>query len=157
MGGLSFEERDTNGDETTTTEVELGGFALLGDYFPTQSGWRISGGLMFATGEANALVEGDIEVNGTVYPGETLEIAAVFNNEIAPMITTGYDWRFGNGWSFNSEIGAVFIDGITLTATSSNTTAQAEIENDPDYQQAQQDAADVAIAPYLAFGVSYEF
>ncbi len=157
MGGYSYSETDEDGLETTEVDVQLGAVALLADYYPVASGWRVSAGLLFSNSDIDALVTGDVEVNDVVYPGETLEISAEFENEIAPMITTGYDLAFGDGWSFNSELGLVMIGGIDLTATASNATIQDDIDNDADYQDAQDDAADLSILPYVGLNVSYQF
>jgi hypothetical protein len=49
------------------------------------------------------------------------------------------------------------IGGIDLTATSSNATIQDEIDNDADYQDAQDDASDLSVLPYVGLNVSYQF
>ncbi len=157
MGGYSLSETDEDGLETTEVEAQLGAVALLADYYPVASGWRVSAGLLFSNNEIDALVSGDVEVNDVVYPGETFEVAAKFENEIAPMITTGYELGFGDGWSFNSEVGIIMIGGIDLTATASNATIQDEIDNDADYQDAQDDASDLSVLPYVGLNVSYQF
>ncbi len=148
MGGISASYDETEDGDTAEGDFDLGGLALLADYYPTQSGWRVSGGLFLSNTELSA--------SGTS-AGQDAELSAEFANQVAPMVTTGYDWRFGDGWSFNSEVGVVFTGGIDLEVNATGAGNQAIIDADPDVQDAISDAEDVVALPYLSFGVSYTF
>ncbi|MCK0096985.1 hypothetical protein MWU60_15520 [Yoonia sp. F2084L] len=148
MGGISASYDETEDGDTAEGDFDLGGLALLADYYPTQSGWRVSGGLFLSNTELSA--------SGTS-AGQDAELSAEFANQVAPMVTTGYDWRFGDGWSFNSEVGVVFTGGIDLEVNATGSGNQAIIDADPDVQDAISDAEDVVALPYLSFGVSYTF
>lgn len=152
IGGIdvSYEESDADGE--FEGNFQLGGLALLGDFYPLQSGWRISGGLFFSNSELSAT--GTTDVDGVDIDAET---TAEFSSAIAPMVTTGYDLRFGDGWSFNSEIGLIFTGGIDLAVTADDPTLQSEIDDDADVQDAIDDAADISLYPYIGFGLSYTF
>lgn len=62
-GGVSLSYQEDDGETDIEGDVRLGGLALLADYYPTQSGWRISGGVFFSTGEFEA--SGTENVSGT--------------------------------------------------------------------------------------------
>ncbi len=156
MGGTSakFSESDVDDiDGDVDGDFDLGGAALLVDYYPTQSGWRISGGLFFSNTELDA--SGDIEIEGASDVEGTIKMA--FENKISPMITTGYDLHFGDGWSFNSEIGVILSGGLDMEVEADDASLQSQIDNDEDIQDAIDDASDINALPYIALGVSYRF
>lgn len=74
-----------------------------------------------------------------------------------PTRLTGSAWGFADGWSFNSELGAVFSDGIDLVFTAAGTGNQTVIDADADVQDAIRDAKDLIAVPYLSIGVSYSY
>ncbi len=152
MGGISadYEESDEDGDYDGS--IDLGGVAVMGDFYPTQGGWRISGGLLFSNNELSAT--GTVDVAGT---DEAATITAKFENEISPIVTTGYEWAFADGWKFTPEAGIIFNGGIDLQFDATNPLAQDDIDNDPDLQDARDDASDIVVLPYVALTVSYQF
>ncbi len=154
MGGISadFEETDTDG-VTVKGDFNLGGAALLADYYPTGGAWRISGGLFLSNTELTASGEVDLGSFGD----EEATVSAEFANEISPMVTAGYEYKFGRGWSFNSEIGVLFTGGIDVVFTATDPSAQAEIDADTGVQDLISDASDLVVYPYLSFGVTYAF
>lgn len=148
MGGISADYEETDNGDTVEGDFDLGAFAVLADYYPLQNGWRVSGGLLLSNTELSA--------SGTA-AGEAATVSGEFANPASPMITTGYDLRFGQGWSFNSEIGVVFNGGIDLEFTADNPLNQAVIDADADVQDAISDASDIVALPYLSLGFSYRF
>lgn len=154
MGGISadFDETDDEG-VTASGDFDLGGAAVLVDYYPTGGAWRLSGGLFFSNTQLSATGSVELEEGGT----EDVSLNAEFANKVSPMVTAGYEYGFGQGWSFNSEIGLVFTGGVDLTFTATDPGAQDEIDNDPEVRSAISDASDIFAYPYLSFGVSYRF
>ncbi len=152
IGGIDESYEETDEDETFEGSIELGGLAVLADYYPNQGDWRISGGLMFSQNEISAT--GSVDVGLTT---EDATISVKFENEIAPMISTGYEWGFADGWTLTPEAGLILTGGLALDYTASDPSAQDEIDNDPDVQDAKSDAEDIVVLPYLAFTVSYQF
>ncbi|PJI84544.1 autotransporter-like protein [Yoonia maricola] len=148
MGGLSLDFDETDDGDTVEGEFNLGGLAALADYYPMQNGWRISGGLF--------LSNTDLSASGQVN-GDEADVTAEFANKVAPMITTGYDWRFGSGWAMTSEVGVILTGGIDIEYEAENPADQAAIDADPDVRDAISDAADIKALPYLSLGVSYTF
>lgn len=153
MGGLSFDYDESGADGDFIGDFTLGGVAILGDYYPMQNGWRVSGGVFFSNTELNTTGTTNIDGHGD----ESVSLAAKFSNEISPMLTTGYDWSFGSGWSLNSEIGVVFNGGIDLDVTADNAAIQQDVDDDADVQQAKADAQDIVALPYIGLTVAYRF
>lgn len=152
MGGFSADYEESDADGTVEGSFDLGGVAVIADYYPMQNGWRVSGGLFISNTELEAT--GTVDVAGT---DEQATVSASFANDITPMLTTGYDWGFGNGWSFTSEVGVVLTGGIDVSFDATDPTAQSEIDDDAEVQETIDDAADITALPYLAFGVSYRY
>jgi len=153
MGGFSTDfEDDDDGDEIEG-EFNLGGAALLADYYPFAGGWRVSGGLFISNTDLNA--KGTVDL-GTA-DEETAEVTAKFKNEIAPMVTTGYEFGFSDGWSLTSEIGVIFSGGIDVSFDASGDTSQSDINADEEIQDAIDEAGDINALPYLSIGVSYRY
>ena len=48
MGGFSDDFEDADDGDSIEGEFNLGGAALLADYYPLQNGWRVSGGLFIS-------------------------------------------------------------------------------------------------------------
>ncbi len=153
IGGVDYSYEESDDDADFEGSIELGGLALIGDFYPLQNGWRVSGGLFFSNTELSATGTADIEGLGE----EAVETTASFANDISPMITTGYDLRFGDGWSFNSEVGLIFTGGIDIDYTATDPLVQDQVDDDPDLQEAQDDAEDISIFPYISLTMSYQF
>lgn len=153
MGGVdaTYSDTDTAG-VTVTGDAQLGGVALLADYYPTGGAWRLSGGVFFSNTDLTASGEVDLPTGP-----EAATITAAFSSDVAPMVTAGYEYRFGGGWSLNLEGGVVYTDGIDVTFTATDPTAQAEIDADADVVDAISTAKDVVVWPYLSLGVTYRF
>ncbi len=156
MGGLSTDFEDDDDGDTIEGEFDLGGAALLADYYPMQGGWRVSGGLFISNTELSAT--GNVQTGTIALPVESgATVTAEFENTVSPMITTGYDWQFSDGWSFNSEIGAIFTGGIDVSYAATLPADQAAIDADAEVQEAISDASDINAIPYISLGVSYRY
>lgn len=135
----TYEEDSFKADGT----LELGGFAVLADYYPLSNAWRLSAGLFLS----NTELSGTFEDGTTVYEGKV-----AFENEIAPMITTGFKYPFGSGWAFSGDVGVI---------VSSLEISSPDAAGDPDVQasidEANADLSDVPVFPYIGFAVSYSY
>lgn len=144
IGGLSYSDADTVDlagesyliDGTAT----LGGLALLGDFYPTASGWRVSGGLFVSNTDLVATFTGP----------ETFDGEVVFTNEIAPMIATGYKYDFTENWSLSGDLGLI-ISGIEVKTGSTDPDVVAEVASIND------DLSDLPVLPYLSLTVGYRW
>ncbi|MDX8350400.1 hypothetical protein SLH49_20620 [Cognatiyoonia sp. IB215446] len=153
MGGIDadFEETDEDGD--FSGNVTLGGVALMGDFYPLQSGWRVSGGLLLSNTELSGSGTAEVEGAGRV----EADVSAQFSGDINPMLTTGYDLGLGRGWSLNTEAGVIFTGGIDVTYTADDPALQDELDSDPELQEIVEDASDIAVYPYASVAVSFRF
>ena len=148
ISGPSAEYEETDDVGTIEGDAELGGLMIMGDFYPNQGDWRISGGLFFSQNEVSA--SGEID-------GDAATASIKFENEVAPIVTTGYEWGFADGWSLTPEIGLIYTGGLAVEYTAENPADQATIDADPDVQDAIEDGEDIVLLPYLAFTVSYQF
>ncbi|WP_322895031.1 MULTISPECIES: hypothetical protein [unclassified Yoonia] len=141
MGGLSFSDEFDDDDFTVDGKLDLGGFAVLADYYPLSNPWRISGGLFFS----NTELTGTFDDEGTVYEGDVK-----FKNEVAPMITTGFNYPFGNGWAFSGDVGVV-VSSLEVSSAETDPSVQDSID------EANDDLSDIPVFPYIGFAVSYSY
>jgi hypothetical protein len=166
MGGLSYSETETEDDNSYDVDAKLGALALLADYYPTTSGFRVSGGLLLNTTKVDATTVASAGSPFMIDDGDggereftsgSVTARGEFAKRISPMITTGYDYRFSNSWMLSGEIGAVYTGGIDLTAKGSTTDLQDAIDASDDYRDARRDASDITFYPYISVMVGYRF
>jgi hypothetical protein len=101
MGGFNFDDTDTDDDGNTyDIDLNIAAAALLVDHYPSGPGWRVSGGLLINLSDLSAEGRGEdtepFEINGETFDGGIVTGDARFANELAPMVTAGYDYDFGN-------------------------------------------------------------
>ena len=178
-GGLSFDDSGTEIDSDVTTTYtgsgNLGGAAILMDYYVGGSGFKISGGLLMSTTGldlssnlsptgAGSFEFGDLDINaGSV----DVDASAQFKRSMAPMITLGYDWRITERFSLNAEIGAIAIGGfdIDMTATPDQDAINAgfdqasiDSEIDKEIAKAQDDIGSQAdLYPFIGIMGTWRF
>ncbi len=153
MGGVDVDYDEANEDGDFSGNLTLGGVALLGDFYPLQTGWRVSGGLLMSKAELTATGTANLQDATNV----DTAVAVRFARDIAPMITTGYDISFDDGWSLNTEAGVIFTGGIDVTYTADDPSLQDQLDNDPDLQNVVDDASAIPIYPYASVTVSFRF
>lgn len=161
MGGLNYTGSETEDGNTFEVDAGLGAFAVMADYYPTASGWRLSGGLLVNNSNIDSTTTASgsntIEIDGTEYESGSVKVDANFSKKVSPMITTGYDYRFANNWMLSGEIGAIYTGGIDLNATGSTVELQDAIDASVDYRDARNDASDITFYPYISVTVGYSF
>jgi len=138
-----FTDSEVTDDYDITGEANTGAFALMGDYYPTGQGWRISGGLFFAPDE---IVSGTFDDNmGTSFSG-----SLQMENEVAPIIAGGYQYDFNNNMYVSGEIGAIF-SGFSATTTSTDAAVLSDVADIND------ELDDLPAYPYIAVTVGFSF
>lgn len=162
MGGLRYDEVQIDDDGNRfDVDIDLAAAALLLDYYPDRFGWRVSGGLLMNLSDLNATGQGGpndpFEINGQLFTGGTVMVESRFSNEVAPMITAGYDYDLGNNWIMSGELGAIYIGGIETELTASSDALQNAIDSDEDFQNNIRDLEDTNVLPYLSVAVSFRF
>lgn len=141
MGGFSIEDEFEVEDTTVDGKAELGGFAIVADYYPLSNPWRVSGGLFLSNSE----VTGEFTDGGLPYQGEL-----TFENDVAPLITTGFAYPFGSGWSFSGDAG-VIVSSLKVSSDSPDQTVQDDIA------ELNDDLSDIPVFPFIGFAVSYTY
>jgi opacity protein-like surface antigen len=97
-GGLGINGTQTIDGVNYDTNGQLGGFALLADYYTGNSGFRVSGGAFVSntsfSGSATASPANPIEIGGTtLVGGESTSASIEFSRKVSPMLTVSYDWN----------------------------------------------------------------
>ncbi|MDP5086371.1 MAG: hypothetical protein NWQ23_13195 [Yoonia sp.] len=141
MGGFSINDEIEVEDETVDGEANLGGLALLADYYPFANPWRVSGGLFFS----NSDVTGTFDSGSGTYEGEI-----AFENEVAPLITTGFSAEIAQGWSISGDIG-VIVSSLEASSDDATPAVQADIDD------INADLSDIPVFPFIGFAVSYTY
>lgn len=111
---------------------QLGGFALLGDFFPRGHNFRLSAGVFFSRSELNGMVTASasnpIEVGSVTFnSGETVETGAEFRNEIAPIASMGYVHHTRRNMTISAEAGVIVNNGYEISVTGTG-IPQAELD-----------------------------
>lgn len=121
-GGLNANGTQTVDGVSYNTSGQLGGFALLADYYTGNTGFRLSGGAFVSntsfSGSATASVANPITIgNTTLTGGETASTSVEFTRKVSPIITAGYDWNVGRKFTISGEIGAIAMGGLNVAVT----------------------------------------
>jgi hypothetical protein len=143
MGGIKVSGESTEDDVAIDGTLELGGVAMLADYYPLSGAWRVSAGLFLSNTELN----GTFVDAGTNYEGKV-----AFENEIAPIITTGFKYPFGSGWSFSGDVGVIV---SSLEISSPDAAGEPDVQDSID--DANADLSDIPVFPYVGFAISYSY
>ncbi|MFN3662070.1 hypothetical protein [Yoonia sp.] len=141
MGGVKIDDTYDEDDFSVDGTLKLGGFAILADFYPFGNPWRVSGGVFFS----NTELTGTFTDEGEVYDGEI-----GFKNDIAPMITTGFSYPFGTGWSFSGDVG-VIVSSLEVSSDETDPDVRASIND------ANDDLSDIPVFPYIGFAISYSY
>ena len=163
-GGISTKNLGGGGTQTIdgvtyNTSGQLGGFALLGDYYTGSSGFRVSGGALISntsfSGSTTAGPNNQITIGtATFNSGETANASVAFKRKVSPMATLGYDWDIGRRFTLSGEIGAIAMGGLNVSLTAPAAPANdvaAEVQNIND------ELSQFGVYPYIAITASYRF
>ena len=141
MGGFSIDDTFDYEDTAVDGTADLGGVAVVADYYPLANAWRMSGGLFFS----NSDVSGSFTEGAVTYDGKL-----AFENDVAPMVTTGVRIGFGAGWGLSGDIG-VIMSSLQVSSSNTNPTVQTAVND------TNADLADVPVFPFAGFTVSYAY
>jgi hypothetical protein len=166
--GLSYDETEQSDDIEYTGTLQLSNIGLLGDYYPTDSSFRLTAGAYINNNqfEGRALPSSLIPIDlGNVSYGINdighLDTVVTFQ-PISPYIGIG----FGNdtrekGWGFTLDIGAMYHGAPTaeVTADIKNQYLRPIIERELKEEKIDLEAklADVQFFPVVMVGVNYTF
>lgn len=173
LNGFNYSDTLTESGIKYDADLELKTASLILDYHPFSNGFRLSGGAMYngnqvkVTGKPDGTA-GNIEINGNNY--DSTKVGQVDGkvdfNTFAPYAGIGYSSSKTNtsGFSFNTEIGAMFQGSpkAKLTATRGTTitdNAWADLQGELAKEEAQlnDELSDFNIYPVVSIGLGYKF
>ncbi|MGI4847052.1 MAG: hypothetical protein ACRYGK_02785 [Janthinobacterium lividum] len=153
-------------------KLKFNTFDALVDWYPSDSLFRLSGGLAYNNTRIDAYgvsnTQNTYTLNGTVYNAASLgnlDGRADFRR-IAPYLGIGWGNPFAvqKGWSFSGDLGVYFMGSASTSLTHSNcalpTVAQCtQLTNDVAAENANLNdkARDYKYYPVLRVGASYRF
>lgn len=143
-------------------DLEIGFSRLQLDYFPADSGFFVTGGLVDTDlrGEGTANPSSSVLIGSTlVSPANLgfLEMSAGLEG-IEPYVGLGWLNYFGRNFVLRSEIGVSSFPGIEVTLVERETNFIPQEDIDAEVDQALDDIEENLIAyPYLRVGLEYRF
>jgi hypothetical protein len=141
---------DFGSTSALTMDLSLESLQVVGDWYPSDGGFRLSGGLVFNNNKITIAGTGD--VNGT---SRTVNAELKMSDTVAPYIGLGYSSKpkDAKGFGFNFDLGVMF------QKPKASLTAAGASQADIDAQTVKmQDAADkLKNMPVLGLGISYSF
>lgn len=142
--------------------ADLGFTRLQLDWFPTPTGFYLSGGLakMNIDVDGTADPTAPIQVGSiTVQPADLgyLDMSVDFKS-VSPYVGLGWLTSFGNRVSLRSEIGVSSVDSpeVSLVERETSFIPEADIQAEVDEVLAEYDDA-LSLYPYVKFGLEYRF
>jgi hypothetical protein len=143
---------DFGAGNTMTVELNWNSAQLVGDWYPTSSGFRMSGGVVFNSSKLTLAGNGNVNNKPA-----TVNAEIKMSEGIAPYAGIGYSTKpkDAKGFGFVFDLGVMFQNPkSTLTATGAGVT-QADIDAQ---NKKVQDAIDnLKVFPVFGIGLSYSF
>jgi hypothetical protein len=168
--GANYSYSGSTSDADYNVRLKLNTLDALLDYYPGQSAFRVTGGLVYNNNKidvnAKSNSSGSYTFNGNTYTAAsagTINGAADFR-KIAPYLGIGYGNALGDsGFSFTSDLGVMFQGSANTTITNSGCTAPAavctQLASDLSTENAK--LADklnsMKLYPVARIGISYRF
>lgn len=144
---------------TYTTSGQLGGFALLADYYTGRTGFRVSGGAFISntkfSGTANASAANPITIgNTTLNNGELATASVEFTRKISPMLTVGWDQNIGKTFTLSGEVGAIATGNLNVNVTAPGVSA-ADVARE--VQNINDELSQFGVYPYVGITATFRF
>ena len=174
VNGFNYSDSLTESGIKYDADLELKTASLILDYHPFSNGFRLSGGAMYngnqlkMTGKPNGTT-GTIEINDEIYNSSDVGQVdgKVDFNTFAPYAGIGYSSSKtkSSGFSFNTEIGAMFQGsanakltatcGPALIASGECDTLKSDLVAEE--KQLNDELSDFDIYPVVTVGFGYKF
>ena len=143
---------DFGAGSTLTVDLNLSSLQVLADWYPSDGGFRVSGGAVFNNNKITVTGTGNVNSKPATVNGEIK-----MSDGMSPYIGIGYSTKpkDAKGFGFIMDLGVMFQNPkSTLTATGTGV-----VQSDIDAQNAKvQDAIDkLKTMPVFGIGVSYSF
>ncbi|MBQ0957408.1 hypothetical protein KAK06_00425 [Ideonella sp. 4Y11] len=145
-------------------KLKSGRLAVFGDWYPMDSGFRVTAGLtsndyqldLDASGAGRTVKVGDGTY--TLAAGDGLAVAMRFPST-TPYLGIGWGHRLGeSGWRFNADLGAM-LGSASVSVTPRGALAQPQAQADVAKETAQlrDQVESVKAIPQISIGISYAF
>lgn len=145
---------DFGSNASMTVEFDWNSVQLVGDWYPGDGGFRLSGGAVFNNSKLTISGTGTV---GTNTAPSSINAEIKMSDSMAPYAGIGYSTRpkDAKGFGFTYDLGFMFQNPkINLSATGGGVTA-AQIE---EQRVKVQDAINnLKVMPVFNFGISYSF
>lgn len=133
----------------------IGGVGVLADMY-LGGGIRLTAGAIAPNYGAEMRIAGDITIEGYSYSGVDIAASVTSTNKIAPVLAVGYEKSFGNHWGVTADLGAMYVNGFTISATdNSGQISDADITTE--LAETNADLANIPVLPFVKIGVSFAF
>ena len=140
FGAISLTDTVDLDEYTVDGSITLNGGGLLMDYYPTNSGWRVSGGVVVT----------DFSLDGDFTGPENFVGNISLKNDIAPLLTTGYRHTFSNNMTVSGDLG-VMVNGLVASSNNADPLVQDEIDS------LNADLDQIPVVPFISIMVGYTF
>lgn len=143
-------------------KIRLGGVGVIGDWFPADNGFRLSGGLTFndkkGSGTGRSAAE-SVTINGRTYSlvGEELRGEVKFPT-VMPYLGIGWGHHASTrGWGFTADLGVLIGKPKAHLTATPGLQAQAGADIEAERRELQREADKFKVFPILKIGASYRF
>ena len=166
VNAFQYDFSDTESDIEYDMELELLSFSALIDWFPSENGFRITGGLLVSQNSLDL----DAQTTATYEIGDTTYTAAQVGsltgeldfNDVCPYIGFGWGNPFGEdeSWLFLIDFGVMFqgspeVDLNANGALANNAAFMADLAREQDNLENKVD--EYEFYPVVSLGVAYRF
>lgn len=165
LNHFSMSYTTDSGDNSYKGRLKLGGLALLGDYFPLQSPFRLTAGVVANKGELSATATpavGTYTFNGVAYAATSSDKVSgkIKFGDVSPYLGIGYGHASGDkpGFSFFADVGVIFQRPAAELSVQGNIRALVTDADIAEETRKLQDSADkFRNYPVIKLGVAYRF
>lgn len=143
-------------------KIRVGGVGVLGDWFPADNGFRLSGGLTVNDKKGNGTGRSAAEsvtLNGRTYSlaGEELRGSVKFPT-VMPYLGIGWGHHAAStGWGFTADLGILIGKAKAQLSATPGLQQQAGADIEAERRELQREADKFKVYPILKVGVSYRF
>ena len=154
-----FEFDDGGSTTTFNARVLLQSEPLTVDIYPWKNrSFRISAGVLLNQNEFSGNSVGDVEIDGTTYPGEQLNVD-ITQDDVCPYIGIGGNFCYfdkAKRWALGGEIGVAYT-GSPSVLVSNPTGGIPQSALDSERQDIEDDVEDIKFWPVIKLSVSFRF
>jgi hypothetical protein len=144
---------DFGSTAAVTADIDLSTFQMLADWYPSESGFRFTGGVVLNNNKITLLATGATVGTAT---NQTASAEIKLSDSPSPYLGFGYSSRpkYAKGFGFIFDAGIMFQDPkVTLAASGGASAADIEAQR----VKVQDAVKDLKNMPVLAVGISYAF